>query len=115
MLYLASRIWGYVTENFAAVQQGSACRTKIWHSSRNSFAPAFLPQAEKQSLLRRVDDYVAASRTAPPEAPARICSLQPGCCAPALVASRLNSDDDRSYNRRHFRRRTWRRLLRSEP
>jgi len=105
-----------VNENFAVVRQGLGLSDEdLAQLARNSFAAAFLPQAEKQSLLRRVNDYVAASRTAPREAPARICSLQPGCCAPALVASRLNSDDDRSYNRRHFRRRTWRRLLRSEP
>jgi adenosine deaminase len=54
---------GYVNENFAAVQQGlDLSNEDLAQLARNSFEAAFLSQEEKQSLVRLVDDYLAASR-----------------------------------------------------
>jgi adenosine deaminase len=53
---------GYVNENFVAVQQGLGLSDDdLARLARNSFEAAFLSKEEKQSLLRRVDDYVAAT------------------------------------------------------
>ncbi len=53
---------GYVNENYAAVQQGLGLSDEdLAQLARNSFEAAFLSQEEKQSLVRRVDDYLAAS------------------------------------------------------
>ena len=53
---------GYVDENFAAVQHGlDLSDADLAQLARNSFEAAFLPQEEKQALVRRVDDYVAAT------------------------------------------------------
>ncbi len=53
---------GYVNENLAAVQQGLGLSDEdIAQLARNSFEAAFLTIEEKQSLVRRVDDYVAAA------------------------------------------------------
>ncbi len=53
---------GYVNENFAAVQQGlDLSDADLAQLARNSFEAAFLPQEEKRALMRRVDDYVAAT------------------------------------------------------
>jgi adenosine deaminase len=53
---------GYVNENFVAVQQGLGLSDDdLARLARNSFEAAFLSKEEKQSLLRRVDNYVAAT------------------------------------------------------
>ena len=53
---------GYVNENFVAVQQGLGLSDDdLARLARNSFEAAFLSKEEQQSLLRRVDDYVAAT------------------------------------------------------
>lgn len=53
---------GYVNENFVAVQQGLGLSDDdVARLARNSFEAAFLSKEEQQSLLRRVDDYVAAT------------------------------------------------------
>ncbi len=57
---------GYVNENFAAVQHGlDLSDADLAQLARNSFEAAFLLQEEKQALVRRVDDYVAATGLAP--------------------------------------------------
>ena len=53
---------GYVNENFAAAQEGlSLSDEDLAQLARNSFEAAFLPSEEKQALVRRVDEYVAAA------------------------------------------------------
>ena len=53
---------GYVNENFAAAQEGlSLWDEDLAQLARNSFEAAFLPPEEKQALVRRVDEYVAAA------------------------------------------------------
>jgi adenosine deaminase len=53
---------GYVNENFAAAQEGlSLSDEDLAQLARNSFEAAFLPPEEKQALVRRVDEYVAAA------------------------------------------------------
>jgi adenine deaminase len=52
---------GYLNENYLAVQQGlGLTNDELTRLARNSFEAAFLAPTEKQALLRRVDDYVAA-------------------------------------------------------
>ena len=51
-----------VNENFAAAQEGlSLSDEDLAQLARNSFEAAFLPSEEKQALVRRVDEYVAAA------------------------------------------------------
>jgi adenine deaminase len=51
-----------VNENFAAAQEGlSLSDEDLAQLARNSFEAAFLPPEEKQALVRRVDEYVAAA------------------------------------------------------
>jgi adenine deaminase len=53
---------GYVNENYLAVQQPLGLSNEhLAQLARNSFDAAFLPEEEKRMLLRRVNDYVAAS------------------------------------------------------
>jgi adenosine deaminase len=53
---------GYVNENFLAVQQGLGLSDEdLAQLARNSFEAAFLTKEEKRSLVRRLDDYVAAA------------------------------------------------------
>jgi adenine deaminase len=53
---------GYVNENYSAVQHGlDLSDADLAQLARNSFEAAFLPQEEKQALMRRVDDYLAAT------------------------------------------------------
>ena len=52
---------GYVNENYVAVQQALGLSDDdLSQLARNSFEAAFLMVEEKQALLRRVDNYVAA-------------------------------------------------------
>ena len=51
---------GYVNENYEAVQRALGLSEQdLIELARNSFTAAFLPEEEKQLLLRRVDDYAA--------------------------------------------------------
>ena len=53
---------GYVNENYAAVRDGLDLSDEdLAQLARTSFEAAFLPPEEKQALVRRVDDYVAAT------------------------------------------------------
>jgi adenosine deaminase len=53
---------GYVNENYAAVQQALGLSDQaLTQLARNSVNAAFLPDAEKQTLLRRIDDYAASA------------------------------------------------------
>jgi len=53
---------GYVNENYAAVRDGlDLSDDDLAQLARTSFEAAFLPPEEKQALVRRVDDYVAAT------------------------------------------------------
>lgn len=52
---------GYVNENYIAVQQALGLSDEdLAQLARNSFEAAFLTVEEKRTLVRRVDDYVAA-------------------------------------------------------
>jgi adenosine deaminase len=52
----------YVNENYAAVRDGLDLSDEdLAQLARTSFEAAFLPPEEKQSLVRRVNDYVATS------------------------------------------------------
>jgi adenosine deaminase len=52
---------GYLNENYRAVQEALHLTDgELAQLARNSFQAAFLSAAEKQALLRRVDDYAAA-------------------------------------------------------
>jgi adenosine deaminase len=52
---------GYVNENYAAVQEAlGLTQRELVQLARNSFNAAFLTEAEKQTLLRQVEDYAVA-------------------------------------------------------
>ena len=52
---------GYANENYVAMQQAlGLSHEDLAQLARNSFEAAFLMVEEKQALLRRVDNYVAA-------------------------------------------------------
>lgn len=54
---------GYLNENYRAVQQALHLTDgELAQLARNSFNASFLSAAEKQALLHRVDDYVAAPK-----------------------------------------------------
>jgi adenosine deaminase len=51
---------GYLAENYTAVYEAlGLTRDDLIQLARNSFIAAFLPQAEKDRWLKRVDEYVA--------------------------------------------------------
>ena len=53
---------GYMTENLLAVQQAARLdRDQVIRLVRNAFAVSWLPEAEQQSYLERVDAHVAAA------------------------------------------------------
>ncbi|HYZ23783.1 MAG TPA: adenosine deaminase [Rhodopila sp.] len=53
---------GYVNENYAAVQHALGLSNQaLAQLARNSVNAAFLPETEKQTLLRRIDAYAAAT------------------------------------------------------
>jgi adenosine deaminase len=52
---------GYLNENYVAMQQAlGLTRAELAQLARNSFNAAFLPDAEKQALVGKVDEYAAA-------------------------------------------------------
>jgi len=52
---------GYLNENYIAVQQALGLTdAQLAHLARNSFNASFLPTADKQALVARVDAYQAA-------------------------------------------------------